>query len=123
MKKLFMKVSLIRNFSWLTLVVLAFLAGSVSNNSAKASVAQKVLVETPSVKIITANQKVLEFRLAYDQNQTSGLPFVQVNAYVDGVYVGTPDRFKASGDRIAEDEPGVDPTFFITDENGKITNG
>lgn len=42
-----------------------------------------------------------------------------------GEFKGAPIRFKLSNsaDRLAADFPSVDPNWFITDENGRITNG
>lgn len=106
-------------------LMLAFVFGmSVNLNSqAVAAAPQKVVMETTGAKIVTVENHVLEFRLAYDTTETSGIPFVLVHCYIDGVYVGTPDRFKAAGNRIAEDEPRVDPNKFITDGDETITNG
>lgn len=82
----------------------------------------KLLAESTSLKLITDDGTVLEFRLAYDTTETSDQHLVLVHAYINGTLKGTPIRFKAAGDRIAADLPGVDPSAFIT-EDGHITNG
>jgi len=84
--------------------------------------ATTVLVESTPLKLVTDDSTHLEFRLAYDGAETSGQPLILVHCYIDGTLVGTPIRFKAAGDRIAADLPGVDSAAFIT-EDGHITNG
>jgi hypothetical protein len=109
----------------IVMLVFAFTAGYVApKQSAQAAAMQsKVLVETGGAKIVGYGV-TNEFRLAYDTAETSGIPFLLVHVYRDGVLVGTPIRFKVSnsGARVAADLPGVDPAAFIT-VDGHITNG
>jgi len=84
--------------------------------------ATAVLIESTPFKLVTEDNTVLEFRLAYDSVETSNQPLILVHCYIDDELVGTPIRFKAAGDRIAADLPGVDSASFIT-EDGHITNG
>lgn len=83
-----------------------------------------VIVESLPAKLVSADSTATyEFKVGYNLNATSGQPLLLINVYRDGSLVGTPIRFKVSGNRVAADLPAVDSTYFITDGNGKITNG
>lgn len=82
----------------------------------------QISVETTGIQQRGTDGYVHEYRLAYDTEETSNIPFVLVHCYTNGVRVGTPIRFKDANGRIAADLPGVDPAKFIT-EDGHITNG
>lgn len=81
-----------------------------------------IFIETTSASIISEDGVNLEFKLAFDSEETSNQPLILVHAYINGELVGTPIRFKNADGRIAADLPSLNGEFFII-ENGHITNG
>ena len=70
---------------------------------------------------IVCDSQTFNFRLVVDPTHGSNL--LEVQAFLNGTFVGTPIRFKGSSNRIAADLPGVDATYFITDSGGHVTEG
>lgn len=86
----------------------------------------KVIAGTRGVKLVSdSGQTTVEFAIEYDNAALSGLAFLPVVCYKNGVKVGTPIRFRMSdsADRIYCDLPAVSVEHFQTDANGKIEHG
>jgi hypothetical protein len=121
MKKMFTPIALMVAF-----IFGMSCSGSLKTQPLTAAQAQlaNVIVETTPGKLVSPDgTATYEFKIVYDLSSTSGQPFLLVNVYRDGVKVGTTDRFKMSGNRVAQDEPGVDSQYFVTDANGRIIDG
>lgn len=65
-----------------------------------------------------------ELKMVY-RNEPGGDHLIRVGEFVNGVEVAEPVRFKPveGGQRIAADFPGCNPTYVVTDSEGRITNG
>ena len=73
-----------------------------------------------AVYIFDSDGNEREIRLATGTTQG----FVDVQVLKNGEVIGTPHRYKmASAGRVASDSPGVNPDLFVTDSQGRITDG
>ena len=82
-----------------------------------------VVIETTKAKLVSDDgSSVFEICHAYSIEETSGQPLLLTHIYMNGVLIGTPTRFKTSGNLLGMDTPGVGDGF-VKDGNNQITNG